>query len=684
MVDNVLDVGRSFLRVNVPPKRVSHFVSRQELLSEIHRHLGDESSSNTVVLLGMGGAGKTQLALEICRSVEESHGFMAALWIDGSSPASVLQSYEVIAKKISQDHNAGTDGDAIVSYVHDTLRTWTRRWLIVFDNYDNPSAFPGGTIRRYVPSSRCGRFLFTSRHEDSKRLGYSIPTIAMSEEEGLKLLLRRAPLENEIAEGQEIASMLGYLPLALDQAGAYIDARSLRLEEFISHYTKRKAKILQEIPHEWEYQRVVGSETQEKPLNIFTTWELSFEQISGNEDEKMKKDHFLTMAAFFDNNCISEKYLRAYFECGSRIPDWTYELISTEGEWDSDKLGDILAEFQKLSLLHVLDRQADCLQFSLHPVVRDWIRVRKPHETWQMPAGEAIQALGSFLRPYDIADMLFQAVQEISLHMDACVQFYNWLSEGLTHSDWDEVADFASDFLQIYFRQSRWHEAEILSRRALKCCEERLGPGDERTLDMVSFVGWVCENTDQGDEAEACYSRVLAYQESQLGPDHPDTLWALCRAGTAYRRQGRYAEAETALQRALAGIEEQCGPLDPRALWALEQLGFLHKREGRLDEAEALFRRAAAGYEEKLGADDRQTTVAIGRLGRIVLAQQRHDEAEPLLQQALAGFERWYGPEHVDSLTLIRNLVKLNEERGRVDEVERLRRRLEKKRGRPV
>jgi hypothetical protein len=201
----------------------------------------------------------------------------------------------------------------------------------------------------------------------------------MNEDESLDLLLQRLPVnEEEKLQGQTIASALGYLALALDQVRAYIRARSLPLKDFAAHYTRQKEVILREIPEEWEYRRIVGNMEREIVLSIFTTWELSFEQISGNLQEIERKDHFLTLAAFFDDKVISERYFQVYFNPGK--PEWM-NIFCTKNKWDSDKLGDILAELQKLSLLQLSVQQTSELQFSLHPVMCDWIKLRKSHNT---------------------------------------------------------------------------------------------------------------------------------------------------------------------------------------------------------------------------------------------------------------------------------------------------------------
>ena len=250
---------------------MSHFVNRPTLLTKIEERLTDDSPRKPVILVGMGGSGKTQLALELCRLAEEEFHYMAVIWIRASSPASVKQSYQVAAQKLSRDRWTETDSRAI-EYVKDTLEGWERRWLLIFDDYDNPKAFQSDNIKNYFPRSVQGSILITSRHWDSTRLGYKVDVCGMSSDESLNLLLQSASISHvDTVQGEKIAKTLGYLPLALDQAGAYIRARSIRLEEFLLHYDKRRQIILKETPWEWEYRKLDESTDQEY-LSVFTTW----------------------------------------------------------------------------------------------------------------------------------------------------------------------------------------------------------------------------------------------------------------------------------------------------------------------------------------------------------------------------------------------------------------------------
>lgn len=180
----------------------------------------------------------------------------------------------------------------------------------------------------------------------------------------------------------------------------------------IPHCNKRREKVLRETPDEWEYRK-------ETVLSIFTTWELSFEQITGDGEERGKKDHFLKPAAFLDNTNISEMYFSAHF---SRGRSERMDIFSPRAEWDSEKLGDILAELQKLSLLQMSDRQTSGLRFSFHPVVRDWIRLRKSNTMRQQFVMKWIMALTHYLEDVSNNNLPLETNQETILHIDSCVR----------------------------------------------------------------------------------------------------------------------------------------------------------------------------------------------------------------------------------------------------------------------
>jgi hypothetical protein len=215
-IDGIIQPLNRLFYSNMPRRAVAYFVTRAEVQKELNIWLQQRPPPHMFILQGMGGTGKTQLAFRCCQKAKEI-GFMAALWINATSPSTVIQSYRSILHLISPgDETANNDGEAIL-LARNKIERWIGRWLIVFDNYDNPRAFTSRPIRESIPLSETGYILFTSRHEDSSRLGRCISLSRMTEDESVDLLLRGpASTPKENSEGVEAAATLGNLALALD------------------------------------------------------------------------------------------------------------------------------------------------------------------------------------------------------------------------------------------------------------------------------------------------------------------------------------------------------------------------------------------------------------------------------------------------------------------------------------
>jgi hypothetical protein len=214
----------------------------------------------------MGGAGKTQLALVYCRKEADSGRYMATLWVDANSPTSTMQNFRAIANMIDPTWSNATEEDALIEFVKFTISKWRRRWLMIFDSFDEPKAFEKNSIYHYFPKSILGSVLFTSRNHGVSRLGEEIEVANISKEEGLRLLLRKpaADTDQEKADGVKIVGALGYLALAIDQAGAYICEQAMDLEEFLPHYRRRQKIVLQNLTDTWEYSRHLPGSEEEK------------------------------------------------------------------------------------------------------------------------------------------------------------------------------------------------------------------------------------------------------------------------------------------------------------------------------------------------------------------------------------------------------------------------------------
>jgi len=172
---------------------------------------------------------------------------------------------EAVAKQLLP-HRVFDNPDGAVALVNDVLSKWSERWLLVFDNLDNPEDLPG--IVNFFPASQHGSILITSRLAGSNELGQSIELDYMEKEEGLQLLLRSPARDtDELDAAEEILSLLGNLPLGIDQARAYISKRRLGLRAFVAEYEKRKQSVMEETPHFWLYRRMLPGKEKETSLS---------------------------------------------------------------------------------------------------------------------------------------------------------------------------------------------------------------------------------------------------------------------------------------------------------------------------------------------------------------------------------------------------------------------------------
>ncbi|KAH0538196.1 hypothetical protein FGG08_005212 [Glutinoglossum americanum] len=670
---SIATTARESTYYEIPSLQVPQFVERVELLEEIETSFARVTRNTCpkiVVLLGMGGQGKTQLALEYCRVARTSERFQAIFWIDASSPNTVSHGFEIIAAKISSDGRAFDDIESKVTFVKETLRKWQSSWLIVFDNYDQPGEF--GNVATYFPQGETGSILLTSRHAASERLGVTIRITGMAEDEGLELLLRQSKLERNngnAIEGRKIIQKLGYLPLAIDQAGAYISARKLPLRLFEKHYNERKETVLRHTPLLWEYRRRLGGDKDEAILSVFTTWELSFQQIGKNENERTMIGHFLTLSAFLDASNIGEDLFKSHLASTNDPTQWMKNFTS-RGVWDQYKYQDTVAELLSLSLLQGVDIGSSESRFSLHPLVTDWLKLRTDLEGRQKYTIEAMVILTNYVDMRDQDLLPLQIKMYMISHVDACLQNDKEYLPELDESDFVSLRGSAFTFASLYRDHCRYQAAEAMYQRALTGYERALGPEHTSTLDTVHNLGSLYADQGKLTEAEAMYQRALTGYEKALGPEHTSTLDTVHNLGSLYADQGKLTEAEAMYQRALTGNEKALGPEHTSTLDTVNNLGSLYAAQGKLTEAEAMYQRALTGCEKALGPEHTSTLDTVNNLGILYADQGKLTEAEAMYQRALTGCEKALGPEHTSTLDTVNNLGILYADQGKLTEAE--------------
>ncbi|KFY53432.1 hypothetical protein V496_07587 [Pseudogymnoascus sp. VKM F-4515 (FW-2607)] len=666
-------IANSNFYFSYPSYQVTHYVARNNLTESIHNHFKKRLDSITpaiAVLHGMGGCGKSQVALEYCRQGQNEKWVSAIFWLDASSPATIAQSFADAAHKLSKPNFDIADTKGNLRFVLNAIETKEIDCLLVLDNFDDPGAFGDKNIKEYFPRGGHASIIFTTRHDGVKDMGLSIDVTSMSKQQALELLLERSQVERSEAnmhEGANIVERLGYHALAIDQAGAYIKAGNLDLCLYMEHYTDRKEKVLSEIPELWDYQRRLKTDSEAMTkLSVFTTWELSVQLITGTPTAQKDKIHILTLAAFLDSKEVSDDLFACY---GSKNIDWLASCVR-DGAWDKYEAQGILKELRKLSLLQSLHIGEDGTAFSLHPLIQDWVKLRVKSDARRAFAVEAILVVSAFLDKHDANNMTLSTKQALLSHLEVVVQNENQYAVLQGDLEGIELQYATVIFGSFFLSQGRFKLSEQMIRHELRRREKGFGTEHPHTLQSINDLGIVLQYQGKYDEAELIHRQTLQLREKILGTEHPNTLQSMNNLAAAIQYQDKYDEAELIHRQTLRLQEKILGTDHPSTLGSMNNLGIVLQYQGKYDEAELIHRQTLQLREKILGTEHPNTLQSMSNVGGALAKQGKYDEVELIYQRTLQLREKILGTEHPDTIWIMNDLAVVLQVQGKYDEAE--------------
>ena len=679
------------LRFEVPRIAVSKFVGRESLLREVAQSFTKEKT--ITVLHGMGGQGKTQLALQYCHLVRSSR---SVYWLDATSSRTLAQSFEMLAFALTKTQPQ--DLAAARSTVRRLLLESDAPYLIVFDNFDSPTEFDN--VAEYMPSSASqGNVLFTSRHRDTRDLGQIIKVPPMTSEEGIVLLLHRSGHERTSQlelYARAIVEHLGGLPLAIDQAGAYIFARNLPLEQFEEHYHHHRQEVLKHTPTIWNYHKISEFEKATR-ASVFTTWEMSFSQLGETDYERQPYIEFLTCVAFMNHNSVSKLPFRLYHEARKGKVD-AGDIFTTDGAWDELKFQDLTVQLLRISLIQSVDMADLGMRISLHPLVAEWLRLRND-AAFQRRCYQRVCIFlkeGIFWYRHHREEWSYQNTEELAAHMSACIDNEKLYASVDEHIMSRSLFKATIPFSELFVLTDRYGEAEDLLKRAFDRCKKDSNEEDDLKTNLAALyakTGRVKQGVDMLEsvlrhkelirgtesnetiktayllalmltqcqrlsEAAPLYQRILKHYEDSDGADTPSTPFLLTKwkYATLLCQRKDYTTGMPILRSVLCRFVERFGETHVHTLRALDTLGQFCFECDLIDEAEQMFLRALAGRELLLGKGHSDSLATTSRLGLCYERQGRPTEALPLLRRAHDGLWAIFGPTDPHTLCITRPL----------------------------
>ena len=638
----------------VPNRRIDYFVGREDMLRRIDEAFSALSICRIAVLQAMGGQGKSQTALEYCHRTRNTK-YAAVFWVDASTESAVVGSLLSIFEEIKSSTDVFSDVKARVAFVLRKIASWPSKWLLIFDNYDDPRNFPH--IKSYFPDGQKGAILVTSRHADTNELVLARPANfievpGLEEDAALELLMERSRQQSpDLDSAKFIVQRLGYHPLAITHAAAYIRKQVLRFSEFMNHFERRKEYILEKVPLISEYTKKLPGADRETALSVFTTWDLQLQQLQSQSDGDSIEVKVLTLLAFFDNNSISSIIFACYPEIQDMIKPitpWLDHFIKDGNEWDADIFKDVLLELKDLSLIQTCAPEGDEYhRVSLHPLIKDWIRFRTGLPTCQENTMITALLLRRVARMLDEKE-LFPAVSVRRLilpHANAMQQ--NLEKYLLSHSSENINRRALGGYIvayrecvatSVHFLFSTIGDGVLMMEPLKALAQDTMGSEHPLTLSVLQSLTTFYSLAGRDEEVHSG-EEVIEKRGNLSDMSRPDTLKPMLELAWSYCKRNQPAEAEKLLEEIQETGKEVLAPSDTTMMQARALLGELYMKQGRYQAGEELLTLALETGKISLGPDDSSTIYAILQLVKLFAKQERWDELKALELHWFTGVE---------------------------------------------
>jgi tetratricopeptide (TPR) repeat protein len=443
----------------MPQRRNRFFTGREEVLSRIWAALTQEQTLTLIqpqAISGLGGIGKTQIAIEY--AYRYRHFYNIVVWVRADTPDLLTSDFLLLATLLRLPERGEQDQTIVV----EAVKHWfgrNKRWLLILDNADNLEI-----VSNFIPMEGNGHVLLTTRSQATGTIAQRITVETMSKEEGVLFLLRRSEYiksngtignvsETICKQAQAIVEELGGLPLALDQAGAFIEETRCTLADYLKFYKTRHKKLL----------RKRGQDAAGHPEPVATTWELSFEKVKLANPAAAE---LLRLCAFLHPDKIPEAMLEAgAAELGV--------LLQPVVE-DSVEFNEVLGELLKYSLV---SRNSEEKTLHTHRLVQTVLKDAMSVETQQQCVRRAIRMINrAFPNPLDFSN--WSTCQCYLPHVQVCVEQFQQLKVVCIEAA--QLFHQSGLYLWRYGRRDKvllhYEQAAQFIQHALKIYEWACGP----------------------------------------------------------------------------------------------------------------------------------------------------------------------------------------------------------------
>ncbi|MFC7567836.1 FxSxx-COOH system tetratricopeptide repeat protein [Actinomadura namibiensis] len=600
-------------------RRNAVFTGRGHLLEELRDHLLGTTQRVVLpqALHGLGGVGKTQVALEYAHRFKADYDLV--WWVSAQHPDSIRTALARLAERIGL--RVGESIADAANAVLEALRRGdpTSRWLLIFDNADSPEE-----LQEYLPGGD-GHVLITSRDPAWTQLAAPLEVDVFTEEESAAHLVRRVP---EISEenARKIGKALGYLPLAIEQAAAWLASTFMPAAEYLQALENETASTL-------------ALSTEAFPQPVAMTWNVTFRQL---RDASPAAARLLELLAFFSSEPISLDLVYSDETAGILVP---YD----ETLRDKIVLGKVVREISRFALAKV-DLGNNSIQ--VHPLVQAVIRAGMEEELATSTCHDVHKILlGARPQHGDTDDPAnWPSLDKILPHVKP---------SAAAQCDDEDVRQMLTDLVRYQWKRGSFESAMSAGAELTEEWRDKLGSDHWQWLFLQSQIANVLRSQGNYNAAFRLDQDVLNRQEGSpsLGPNHPHTLITAGNLAADLRALGRFQEALDLDQRTydrLAGLWDED---HPRTLMVAHNLAIDYRLNGDLYSAQRYDRETVDRRRAVLGEEHPYTLFSKASLARTLRELGHYEESVDILRQVYETYLRVLGDQILDTLRTGKSLA---------------------------
>ncbi|MFB7467291.1 tetratricopeptide repeat protein, partial [Streptomyces sp. NPDC056224] len=598
------------------PHRPNLFVGRGEELDRLDAALTAPGAALVQAVHGLGGIGKSTLAAHWAAT--RPHGCAPVRWITADSPVGVQQGLASLATALQPALATALPVEGLAEWGLQWLASHTG-WLLILDNVNDPA-----DIAPVLARAAGDRFLITSRLATAWSDATTLVRLdVLDEAESLALLTRitTAAGPRDLEGAADLCAELGHLPLAIDQAAAYIAQNPLVTPHGYLHLLAQHATAM--YGH--------GGATTPAQRTIARIWDITLDQIATRQPAAA--DLLRTLAWYSSEN------IPTALADGSTDPSALHQAIGLLAAYNMIKVDSVTGTLAVHRLVQALARTPDPADPRRAP-----LHITRAREQATANLRAAVPGVWNDLATWP-------AWRTLIPHIDAFIRHAAPDTDTTTTA---LILGVAGRFLDDQGQPAR---AITYLHRALSAYERLEGEHSSGTLASRHGLAVAYETAGDLDTAVSLYERNLRDSERVLGTDHPNTVTSRSSLASAYALAGNLEQAIRLHEQNLIDEVRVLGADHPYTLTSRNNLAGAYQKAGDLARAIPLFEQALADRSRVLGEDHPDTLAARNNLASAYRDVGDLGSAIPLLEQTLTDQLRVMGADHPYTLTCRNNLA---------------------------